>query len=53
MATAFGICLYMFTQLEDDPTVKTTPFHNTYTEPVLLCAFFKGNSPKSSSLIFW
>jgi len=25
MARAFGICFTVFTQMEDDPTVKTTP----------------------------
>jgi hypothetical protein len=53
MATLFGIYFTVFTQMEDDPTVKTTPLHNTCTEPVTLCAWFKGNLPNSSCLIFW
>lgn len=40
MGHSFGILFTLFTQMEDDPTIKRTPLHNTYTEPVLLCAWF-------------
>jgi hypothetical protein len=43
MARAFGIWFIVFTQMEDDPTVKTnTPTRNTCTERVAtLCVILR------------
>ena len=42
MATAFGICFTVFTQMEDDPTVETTPpLQNLYRTCSTLCVILR------------